>query len=256
MADAPLRRPDAALVLVGHGSSKNPDAASATLGLADSIRRRGLFAEVHAAFLRQEPLVRDVMAGLSATEAYVVPNLTCKGYVATQVLPRELGTADTVRLCEPVGSHPAIADMVAARIHAMGLPAPDTAIIVVGHGTARDDASTRQTRVLAESLLGTGVAAEAAAVFLEIPPYVGDWTSIITAPNVIVVPFLMALGLHGAEDIPSMLGIDPGKAGPFALEGRSLTLLPPVGSDPAVADIVLARVADYNSGGAAPVSNR
>ena len=244
MADAPLRRPDAALVLVGHGSSKNPDAASATLGLAESIRRRGLFAEVHAAFLRHEPLVRDVMAGLSASEAYVVPNLTCKGYVATQVLPRELGTAGTVRLCEPVGSHPAIAHMVAARIRAMGLPAAGTAIIVAGHGTARDDASARQTRVLAESLLAAGIAAEAAAVFLEVPPYVGEWVNLVAAPNVVVVPFLMAAGLHGAEDIPSMLGLAPGEAGPFALEGCSLRLLPPVGSDPAIADVVLARVAE------------
>ena len=48
---------DAALVLVGHGSTVNADSAAPACQHADELRRRNLFAQVQEAFWKQEPYV-------------------------------------------------------------------------------------------------------------------------------------------------------------------------------------------------------
>src|SRR2546425_11790866 len=48
-------RSGAALLIVGHGSTVNPDSSAPTLAHASEIRRRKLFAEVGCAFWKDEP---------------------------------------------------------------------------------------------------------------------------------------------------------------------------------------------------------
>ena len=43
---------ETALVLVGHGSTRHPDGAAPVLALAEDIRRRALFAQVAAVFMK------------------------------------------------------------------------------------------------------------------------------------------------------------------------------------------------------------
>ena len=42
---------NAAMVIAGHGSTRNPDSAAPTLAHAEAIRQRGICAEVMAAFI-------------------------------------------------------------------------------------------------------------------------------------------------------------------------------------------------------------
>ncbi len=51
--------PDAALLIVGHGSTVNPDSGAPSLAHAAAIRRRGLFARVACVFWKEEPALRD-----------------------------------------------------------------------------------------------------------------------------------------------------------------------------------------------------
>ena len=112
--------------------------------------------------------------------------------------------------------------------------------------------SAARARALAESLKALGACAAAAAAFIEEPPRVNEWDQLLAAPDIAVVPLLMAEGRHGGADIARLLGIELAKtneslAGPFALKGRRLWLLKPLGTDPAFAEIVLARVAEAES---------
>ena len=50
---------DAALLIVGHGSTVNPDSSSPTLAHAAEIRRREVFVDVECAFWKEEPSLRD-----------------------------------------------------------------------------------------------------------------------------------------------------------------------------------------------------
>lgn len=257
MAEAPV-----ALVIVGHGSAKAPDSSRPTREHAEALRRSGRFAEVHVAFWKEEPFLKDVLAQVQAPEVRIVPNLACKGYITGQVIPREMGLTGPVTerdgkrivLCDPVGTHPGIAEAIAAKVRgvaaAHGLDAARICLVLVGHGTARNPESAIQTQAVAERLATTGLAAEVRSAFLEQDPHVRDWASLTVAPDVLVMPFMISNGLHGAEDIPAFLGLDPQApelrrlaedglpAGPFAVAGRRLWYLRAVGHEPAVTGII------------------
>jgi len=261
----------AALVIVGHGSGRNVDSQRPTLAHAEALRRRGLFAEVRTAFLKEPPRLTDVLADIRASVVYVVPNLAYAGYTATAVVPREGSLSGRITerdghrilLCDAVGTHPLIARTMASRITSVmtanRLPPTDTCVLLVAHGSTRSGESARQSEILGERLATLGVAAEIRTVFLEQEPRVNHWTKVTAAPNVVVSPYLMADGQHGAEDVPAMLGLDgagPGTrrdaggrsvAGPFAAAGRRLWLCPAAGGEPVVAEAILERVAEVDA---------
>ena len=90
---------------------------------------------------------------------------------------------------------------------------------------------------------------------MEESPLVSAWATMTSTPNVIVVPFFIADGLHSYEDIPRLLGIedrqtafgiepDNGRVfrgNPYSLQGRSLFYAPSIGTDPRLADIIIAQ---------------
>src|SRR5208282_5179311 len=82
---------DAALVLIGHGSTVNGDSAAPTHQHADELRRRGIFGQVREAFWKQEPYVWQVLRGVFAPRVFLVPLFISDGYFTEEVLPRELG---------------------------------------------------------------------------------------------------------------------------------------------------------------------
>ena len=47
---------------------------------------------------------------------------------------------------------------------------------------------------------------------MEEEPLIAKWDEFATQPNVVVVPFFIADGLHSYEDIPVLLGIASGVA--------------------------------------------
>src|ERR1700722_3303002 len=105
---------DAALLLLGHGSTLNADSSAPTYQHAEEIRRRNIFAEVHVGFWKEEPNFRQALRQTSCRRVYVVPNFISSGYFTEEVIPRELGLqgavtqigAQEVRYCQPVGLSP------------------------------------------------------------------------------------------------------------------------------------------------------
>src|ERR1041385_4729646 len=81
-----------ALLIVGHGSTVNPDSSEPTLAHAAEIRRRKVFVDVGCAFWKEEPSLRDALFLFDPEEireVFVVPNFIRQGYFTATVIPRE-----------------------------------------------------------------------------------------------------------------------------------------------------------------------
>ncbi len=116
---------DAALVVLGHGTTQNENSAAPVRQHAAELRRRNLFAAVREAFWKQEPQVKTVLAGISAPRVFIVPLFISEGYFSAEVIPRELGFAvgcstlnaqpSTWIYCRPVGTHERMTEVILAR---------------------------------------------------------------------------------------------------------------------------------------------
>ena len=276
-------KPNSALVLVGHGSTLNPDSSTPTMDHAETIRQRGIFAEVVCAFWKEEPCMREVLRMVDSPEVYVVPNFISEGYFTQQVIPRELGlTGRTtvlppltnggqerqVHYCEPVGLHPSMTRLLLARAEAVapGVPRAESALIIVGHGTGLNENSTKaiKDQVALIKASGAGVA-QVVDAYMEEAPLVNEWDTMTTAPHVIVVPFFIADGLHSFQDIPVLLGIEEEitpaasqmsvfKQNPHALRGRKLYYSSAIGTEPMLADVILDQVDAFDSNNPTPAA--
>ena len=153
-------KPHSALILVGHGSTLNPDSSAPTMDHAETIRQQGLFGEVVCAFWKEEPSMREILRMVDSPEVYVVPNFISEGYFTQQVIPRELGLDGKttflpplttggperrVHYCDPVGIHASMTRLLLARAEevAPGVPRGGSALIIVGHGTGLNENSTK-----------------------------------------------------------------------------------------------------------------
>lgn len=230
------RPEDTVLLIVGHGAADAPTAAGAVTSHARAIASREIFADVRSGFLRQEPFAKSVLGQIGGRSVVVVPHFAADGYIAGEVLPGELGIGDGTALTKATGSHPdipaAAADLVLTEARNAGIDPGGADIVVVGHGTKRNDRSETSTARLAELVLAETGAASCTAAFLEIDPLIENWRTFTSRPHVVVLPNLFAAGFHGAEDIPARLG-PPGE--------RQLHLCPPLGTAPVMADLIVDR---------------
>jgi sirohydrochlorin cobaltochelatase len=264
-----IAKPESALVLVGHGSTLNPDSSQPTHEHAGSIRRRGVFAEVHCGFWKEEPYLREVLRMVETADVYVVPNFISEGYFTTEVIPRELRLTgkttvfrrQVVHYCDPVGLHPSMTKLLLKRAAevAPGVPREETSLVIVGHGTGLNENSTKAIKDKVALIRGMECGfAEVLDAYMEEPPLVSDWLELTAAPNVVVVPFFIADGLHSWQDIPVLLGIEkePGAAAsemdvfrhnPYERHGRRLFLSSAIGTEPLLADVILDQVEAFDA---------
>lgn len=252
-----------ALIIVGHGSTVNPDSSAPSLVHARSIRERGVFAEVAVCFWKEEPTFREVLRMVDSDEVYVVPNFISEGYFTQTVIPRELELAGKttrvgsrlIHYCEPAGNHEAMTELLIrqARSVAPGIPSKETSLFIVGHGTGLNENSAVAAKLQVEKIRRLGEYAEVHSAYMEEPPLISDWDKIASQANVVVVPFFISDGLHSYQDIPVLLGIaeDVGPAAsqsqvfrnnPYHLRGRQLFYSGAIGTDPGFADVILDQV--------------
>lgn len=199
----------------------------------------------------QEPHIREV---------YVVPNFISEGYFTRTVIPRELElkegitervTGQVWKYCEPVGNHASMTELLLRRANevAPGVPASETSLLIVGHGTNLNDNSAVAAKREVEAIRARGKYAAVLNTYMEEAPFVAEWAKLTETQHVVVVPFFIADGLHSYEDIPVLLGIekkgDVFAGNPHHLHGRSLYYAPSLGTDPGFADVILEQVAAF-----------
>jgi sirohydrochlorin cobaltochelatase len=268
---------DAALVLVAHGSTLNADSATPAWQHADAFRQRRIFGQVQEAFWKQEPYVWQVLRGVFAPRVFIVPMFISEGYFTEEVLPRELGFckrgeagfqraqkrgSQTFYYCGPVGTHAEMTEVLLARARGIveqfpfpRAPQPaETALFIAGHGTGNNENSRKAIEHQVELIQGRGIYREVRAAFMEEEPRIENCCKLAQARNIVMVPFFISDGLHSNEDIPVMLGApkksvqerlklgQPTWRNPTEREGKRIWYTAGIGSEPKIADVILARV--------------
>ena len=262
---------DAALVLVGHGSTVNAESAAPVFQHASELRRRRLFARVSEAFWKQEPNVKQVLADLMARRVFVVPLFISEGYFSTRVIPQALGFCgaptlrsgdSTVYYCKPIGTHPSMTGVLMARARGVveQFPFPrapefkDTTLFIAGHGTTEHEDSRKAIDEQAGRIRALGVYAAVHGVFLEEEPGIGRCYELAQTPNLVVAPFFISDGMHVREDIPVLLGESertverrlaegrPTWRNPTEHRGKRVWYASAVGTEPRLAEVILERV--------------
>ena len=130
----------------------------------------------------------------------------------------------------------------------------ETTVFVVAHGNPDPDrpASHDSAVMLATRTYSHFPVQAMLPAFLEEKPFLKNWEKRVNTPNVIVLPFMIAAGTHGARDIPEFLGIELSPqqeidlhengrpTGPFeAAPGRLIWLIQAIGSHPRMAEFIV-----------------
>ncbi len=242
------------LILIGHGSHLNGESAVSVYHYAELLRGRGPFDEVIEGYWKEEPSLRQVLRTATYTDVTVIPMFISEGYFTETVIPRELGLGHqgrvpaggiartiggkTVRYTLPYGVHPAMTDVILARA-SEALPDHDpasTALVVIGHGTTRNENSNRVIFENAARVRETGRYSEVHALFLDEEPRLSSWQDRVQAKTVVMVPFFASEGWHTLETIPEDLGL----TGDVTTFGDvTVYYSRPTGTHELVADVVL-----------------
>lgn len=278
---------DAALVLVGHGSTLNADSSAPTYQHADELRRRGIFAQVLECFWKLEPGIAGVLRGVYAPRVFIVPLFISEGYFTEQVIPRELGLcqndqpnfprvqqrgSQTLYYCGPVGTHESMTEVLLARAREVvekfpfpRLPKPkEMTLFIAGHGTGNNENSRKAIEQQVELIRGRNIYAEVHPAFMEEEPRIQDCYRMASTRKILMVPFFISDGLHSFEDIPEMLGEpkrvvqerlrsgQPTWRNPTEKQGKLVWYSPSIGSEPHMANVILERVRERSK---APSTN-
>lgn len=262
------RKPDSALIVVGHGSTVNPDSSAPTFDHVDTLRNLGLFGEIASCYWKEEPSMREVLNMVESRDIYIVPNFISEGYFTQTVIPRELQldgpithrAGRTLKYCEPVGSHPSMTDVILHRAKETldGVSPAETSLIIVGHGTNLNDNSAKAAKDQVQWISEMGVYGEVLSSYMEEPPLISDWDTMTAFPNVLVVPFFIADGLHSYQDIPVLLGVeeegmpaasqrDIFRHNPYELRGKRLFYASAIGTEPMMADVILDQIKAFDA---------
>ena len=263
---------DAALILLGHGSTKNDESSAVVYQHSTELRRRKIFAEVREAFWKQEPQIQTVLENLSNPRIFITPLFISEGFFSNDVIPRNLGFSpgqstikhelSTLFYCLPVGTHDSMTDVLLARAREVAAKFPfprppkpqDTTLFIAGHGTEQNENSRKPIDHQVERVRALKEYANVQAVFLEEEPSVAKCYELARTKNIIVVPFFISDGMHTQEDIPILLGEpkrlveerlakrQPTWRNPTERHEKLVWYAAPVGTDPHIADVILERV--------------
>jgi sirohydrochlorin cobaltochelatase len=100
--------------------------------------------------------------------------------------------------------------------------------------------------------------AEVQPCFLEEAPLIADVPTLARSRNIVVIPFFISDGLHTVEDIPVLLGEaektvrkrigagQPAWRNPSEKNHRLIWYASAIGTDPLIAELVLARVREMD----------
>jgi sirohydrochlorin cobaltochelatase len=266
---------NAALLIVGHGSTVNPYSSAPTLVHATEIRRRRVFTEVECAFWKEEPSLRDAIFFFddpAIKEVYVVPNFISEGYFTQTVIPRELelngrittrANGQAWKYCQPVGNDETMTELLLKRAREIAPDTPErsTTLVIAAHGTDLNENSAVAAKREAEKIRELDRYGAVLNLYMEEQPLISDWRELTKTENVVVVPFFISDGLHSYEDIPVMLGIAQKRSttssgvareevfrqNPYKIDNRTLYYASAIGTEPALADTIIKQVANFES---------
>jgi sirohydrochlorin cobaltochelatase len=228
-----------ALLLIGHGSARYPDAGSAIHRHAATLRGLGQFAQVEVGLLYGTPSVQQALARIDAAGIRVVPFFMEDGYFTGVAVPLALGDRPAL-ICQPVGAHDGIAGIIEhqalAACASLGVPSRTAAIVVAGHGSSSAPGRALALHRHASRAAATYLFARVEPACLEEAPFVPDTLSTLRAHPVVVVGFFANQGGHVRDDVPALIAAEQAARG---ATGRPVWFHGCVTDDPAMTGIIL-----------------
>jgi sirohydrochlorin cobaltochelatase len=218
--EAPVFTRDA-LLLIGHGSERLPDAARSLLAHAEVIRSTGRFGEVKVGMLFGEPNVTSILATITAPVVHVVPFFLNQGYFTRIVIPNLLlplaSASRVIRFCPPVGTHDAIATLIEDRLlrhcEMYGTDPKYLSVLLIGHGSAQSPGRARTLLRHAATLEAGGRFGWVRVAYLEESPFVGEVLAGKRGHVVAIVACLANEGKHATDDVPSLIAAERSQRG-------------------------------------------
>jgi sirohydrochlorin cobaltochelatase len=230
---------DFALLLAAHGERRDGAGNESVAALAADLMRRNVAREVGIGFIKGVPSIAETLRAIASPTVLVYPLFLSDGYFNRVRLPQLLAKAAVprdVRVIEPLGLDPALADLVAVRARTAaqeaGIPPARTTVILLAHGSGSDPASRQATEQMADRLRHSDAFRDSRAAFLEEPPSLAQAVSGITGP-VVVVGLFAGEGLHGGGDVPKLMS---------EIERDDAVFAGNVGTFEGIADLVAAAV--------------
>lgn len=200
-----------ALLLIGHGSARYPDAGDAMIRHAEALRAAGRFARVEVALLNGGPPVAGVLSGIGAAVIRVVPFFMEDGYFSQVAVPAALDGRPAL-LCSPVGVHDGMAGLIERQALAacarLGVPSHGTAVLVAGHGSSSAPNRALALHRHAARVAATELFARVEAACLEEAPFVAGALAGLRAHPVVVVGFFANRGGHVRDDMPALIAAE------------------------------------------------
>jgi len=240
-----------AVILVGHGSARHPESAEPIHALAEALKARMPATEVAAVFMKQAPHLDQALDLVAAERVVVVPVFAGKGYYTDVLIPREMGLDGPITrrqgreilYTEAAGCDPRIPGLMACRadgvVRSAGIDPTSASLLLIAHGSARPGGSGETPKAIAAAIAAMNHFAETKLAFLEQAPYARDWPQLLTGTGeVVVLPLLVAQGMHASQDIPPLFGLTPGQTGPVKIHGKSVRMAMNLGAEPELVDIV------------------
>ena len=249
-----------ALVLVGHGSARNPGTRLPICANVQRIKALNLFDEVRCGLWKEEPHVSITLDKVKSRDVYVVPFFIADGYYTRNVIPEQmklsgeltLKNGQRIHYTRSVGGHPRFAHLLHQHAVEAGWRTGDT-LVVLGHGTGRNPASGTNVYLQTERLRRQHPGEDIRTMFIDEAPFVQTIWETSTTPRIVIVPLFIADGWHVTETIPEDLDLVDNRA---TRGGRELILTTAVGTDPGLTEVILARVQECDPTGFSLDSNR
>ena len=107
-------------------------------------------------------------------------------------------------------------------------------LLIAAHGERRPDATNDGVKRIAQAVSARRLVAEVGVGFINGTPGIGEAFAALTAPRVMVYPLFASSGYFTRDRLVQLL--DEANA-----EGRDVEVLPPLGLDPGLPDLVLDR---------------
>lgn len=230
-----------ALLLIGHGSARYPDAGRAMLRHAETLRASGGFAQVEAGLLNGTPTVQQALVRIDAPGIRVVPFFMEDGYFTRVAVPKAIASdMDRVTICLPVGVHDGIAGIIEhqalAACRDIGMPTRSAAIVIIGHGSASAPGRALALHRHAARVAATELFGRSEAACLEEAPFVADTLASLRAHPVVVIGFFANAGGHMRDDVPALIRQEQVVRG---ASGLLVRFHGSVADDPAMIQIIL-----------------
>ncbi|TFE70724.1 CbiX/SirB N-terminal domain-containing protein [Methylacidiphilum caldifontis] len=254
------------LVLAGHGSLYNPDAALPVYINAEKIRRKKLFKNVYETFWKEEPSFHQTLLSIQFPFIYVVPFFLSHGFFTEKVIPAEMELNGAyskkgekiIGYCKAIGENPRVADIIIKTVNQTlnfldkeGYAPEERDLLLVSHGTRKNAQSKMTAYSQLELIRKSNLFRECHVLFLEEEPRISRWKEYVKSRFVFTVPFFISEGDHSYVDVPRLMGLEVKKGLAFShnpqyIDGFYLCYTKAVGTLDEIDQVVVEQVAQFD----------